>query len=393
MRVHHVITRLIVGGAQENTIASVLGLRKHSDLDVRLLAGPTEGAEGSLESTLDAATGCLVRIPTLIRAIRPLQDLRALRDLTRYFQFHRPDLVHTHSGKAGLLGRWAAHRARVPLIIHGIHGPSFGPFQGSLANFAFRRAEQFAGRRTHHFVVVADAMRQQYLAAGIGRPDQYSLIYSGFDLAPYLSTGRDPLLAQKLGLQADDFVVGLIARLFALKGHDDLIDAATEIVRRIPKARFLWVGDGPWRDRLEERIRATGLHKRFVLAGLIPPGDVPRHVGLMDCLVHLSRREGLPRALPQALAAGKPVVAYDCDGAGEVCRTDETGFLIPPGRLDALTSALWSLAVHPDLRHRLGETGRAWVRERFSIERLVEGQYRLYRQLQEARGSATSPRP
>ncbi len=392
MRVHHVITRLIVGGAQENTIASVLGLRKRPGLEVRLLAGPTEGAEGSLEPTLASAPGCLVRIPTLIRAIRPLQDFQALRDLTRYFLAQRPDLVHTHSGKAGILGRWAAHRAGVPLIVHGIHGPSFGPFQGGPANFIFRHAERFAGRRTDHFVVVADAMRRQYLAAGIGRPDQYSLIYSGFDLAPFLAAERNPSLARKLGLQSDDFVVGLIARLFALKGHDDLIDAAPEIIRRIPRARFLWLGDGPWRARLEQRIRAAGLENRFVLAGLVPPGEVAAHIGLMDCLVHLSRREGLPRALPQALAAGKPVVAFDCDGAGEVCRTDETGFLIPPGRQDALISALWSLAVHPDLCQRLGETGRAWVRDRFSIDQLVEGQYQLYRQLQESRRGSPSIR-
>ncbi len=393
MRVHHVITRLIVGGAQENTIASVLGLRKRPGLEVRLLAGPTEGAEGSLEAALASAPDCLVRIPTLIRAIRPIQDFRALRDLTRYFESQRPDVVHTHSGKAGLLGRWAAHRARVPMIIHSIHGPSFGPFQGGLANLVFRQAERFAGRRTDHFVVVADAMRQQYLAAGIGHPSQYSLIYSGFNLAPYLAAERDASLAEKLGLRSDDFVVGLIARLFALKGHDDLIDAAPEILRRIPKARFLWVGDGPWRNRLEERIRAAGLEKRFVLTGLVRPDEVASHIGLMDCLVHLSRREGLPRALPQALAAGKPVVAYDCDGAREVCRTDETGFLIPPGRLDALTPALWSLAIHPDLRHRLGETGRAWVRDRFSIEQLVEGQYQLYRQLEDARNGCSSTRP
>lgn len=381
IRVHHVITRLIVGGAQENTISSVLGLRRYPGLDVRLLSGPSEGPEGNLESVFTTVPDCLVRIPTLIRPVNPIQDLRALIDLTRWFRQNRPDIVHTHSGKAGLLGRWAARRAQVPLVIHSIHGPSFGQFQGPLKNIVFTAAERFAGRQTDHFVVVATAMRDQYLSAGIGSPGQYTLIYSGFDLDPFLKVGRDQQLADHLGLDSKSFVIGMIARLFALKGHDDVIEAASAILRSIPRARFLWVGDGPWRQRLMESIRSRGLEDRFIVAGLVAPGEVHRYVGLMDCLVHLSRREGLPRALPQALAAGKPVIAYDCDGAGEVCRSDETGFLIPLNNRERLVSALTALARDPGLAKRLGETGRLWVHDRFSIERLVGDQYRLYQRL------------
>ncbi len=154
----------------------------------------------------------------------------------------------------------------------------------------------------------------------------------------------------------------------------------------MPGAKFLFVGDGPWRQRFADLAQAAGLADRFVFTGLVPPAEVGRYVGLMDCLVHLSRREGLPRALPQALAAGRPVVAYDCDGAGEVCRTDETGFLIPPGDHGMLVERLAELAAQPELRRRLGETGRQWVCERFTVARLVQDQHELYLRLAKERG-------
>ena len=159
MRVTHVITRLIVGGAQENTVASVLGLRVKPGLEVELLSGPTTGPEGSLELLLEPYPDLFTRLTELVRPLHPWQDVRALTKLTRKFRARKPDIVHTHSGKAGVLGRLAAHRAGVRLIVHTIHGPSFGPFQGTLANQLFRAAERHAGRVTSHFVVVADAMR------------------------------------------------------------------------------------------------------------------------------------------------------------------------------------------------------------------------------------------
>ncbi len=392
MRVTHVITRLIVGGAQENTIASVLGLREKPGLEVDLIAGTTEGAEGSLQPLVDAA-GCLTVVPELIRAVRPWTDWVAYRKLVTLFRSQRPDLVHTHSGKAGILGRLAARTAGVPLIVHSIHGPSFGPFQGPLANFAFTAAERRAGRVTDHFIVVADAMSRQYRQAGIGSPGQYSRIFSGFDLDPFLNCRADPAVGRRLGLRPGDFVIGKIARLFELKGHDDLFAIAPELVRRVPQARFLLVGDGPWRARLEAMARNIGCADRFIFAGLVAPEAVPGLVAHMDCLVHLSRREGLPRALPQALAAGKPVVAYDCDGAGEVCRDDETGFLVRPDDHATLAERLQLLADHPSLRSRLGANGQSWVRDRFTIRRLVDEQEALYRRLAGKLRKSPQPSP
>lgn len=387
MRVTHLITRLIIGGAQENTLASVLGLRQLSGMDVHLISGPTHGPEGSLEPLAAEVPGLLTLEPSLVRPVHPWHDTRALVRLIRTLKQQRPDIVHTHSGKAGVLGRFAASRAGVPIIIHTIHGPSFGPFQGALANTVFRNAERLAARVTTHFVAVADAMTEQYLAAGIGSRERYTRIFSGFDLAPYLHATDDPELRARLGLAPGDVVIGMIARLFKLKGHEDLFAMAPDLVHRCPRVKFLLVGDGVWRTRLEQLAAASGLRDRVVFAGLVPPADVARYVGIMDILVHLSQREGLPRALPQALAAAKPVVAYDSDGAREVCFDNETGFLVRPGHTHRLVQSLQLLVESPQLREQFGARGRDFVRRHFSVEMMVDDLYRLYQRLTKARAS------
>ncbi len=381
MRVIHIITRLIVGGAQENTVASVFGLADRHKIDCRLFSGPSTGPEGTLEPLFDARPGLLTVIPNLIRPVSPWADYKAFREMLKLLRWHKPDVVHTHSGKAGFLGRLAARRARVPVIIHTVHGPSFGRFQGARQNWTYRTAEKVAARYTHHFVTVANAMTEQYLAAGIGHREQYSRVFSGFPLEPFVKAGNKAAIREKLGLKPDDFVVGKIARLFELKGHDDLFAVAPGIVASCPRTVFLLVGDGPWRERFENTVRRLGLDEHFIFAGLVPPADVPDYVGVMDALVHLSTREGLPRALPQALAAGKPVVAYDCDGAGEVCVDQETGFLIRPGDLQTLGSRVVQLAGDSALRQRLGARGQAMVKECFPVERMVDELHALYQRL------------
>jgi glycosyltransferase involved in cell wall biosynthesis len=381
MRVTHVITRLIVGGAQENTIATILGLREKAGVEVDLVAGPTLGPEGSLESALSACPGLLTIVPQLVRPLHPWKDGLAWRRLTDLFRARRPEIVHTHSGKAGILGRLAAAHAGVPIIIHTVHGPSFGPFQGPLTNSLFRFAERYAARVTSQFVTVADAMKQQYLAAGIGCQDQYTTIYSGFPLKPFLGSTNNLQLRARLGLAPDDVVIGKIARFFKLKGHEDLFAIAPSLVRNCPRVKFLLVGDGPWRRRFENQARSLGPEGHVVFTGLVAPDAVPPLVGVMDLLVHLSLREGLPRALPQALAAAKPVVAYDADGAREICLENETGFLVPPGDLVGLKERLLRLVRDPALRQRLGRRGQQLVQERFSVQRMVDDLYQLYLRL------------
>ena len=381
MQVTHVITRLIIGGAQENTIASVLGLRQKPGLEVDLISGPSRGPEGSLEHVVSQVPGLLQLVPQLVRPVHPWYDWRALGRLKSIFRHSRPDIVHTHSGKAGILGRLAAARAGVPVIIHTVHGPSFGAFQGYFPNLIFRFAELYTARVTSHFIVVADAMKEQYLSAGIGRSDQYTRVFSGFDLEPFLAATNDPQLRAKLGIAPSDLVVGKIARLFQHKGHDDLLAIAPAIIKNCPQVKFLLVGDGEYRERLERLVQADGLAKHFIFAGLVPPEAIAALVGVMDVLVHLSFREGLARALPQALAAARPVVAYNCHGAKEVCLDEKTGFLVPLGNRAVLTERLLTLLRQPELRTRFGQHGRDFVRGSFSVQRMVDALHAIYLRL------------
>jgi glycosyltransferase involved in cell wall biosynthesis len=381
MLVTHVITRLVVGGAQENTVSTVLGLQNRPEFQTRLISGPTLGSEGSLERQFQTFPGVLEICPPLVRPVRPWSDLKALVQLTRTFRRTRPKLVHTHSSKAGIVGRWAAWLAKIPVVVHTIHGPSFGPWQGSLANFLFRTAERHAGKITTHFISVADAMTNQYLEAGIGKPSQYTRIFSGFPLEPFLKSTNDPALRARYGIGMDDLVIGKIARLFELKGHDDLFAVAPELVKRLPKAKFLIVGGGPWEKRFEAMARSSGVRDRFVFTGLVPPSEIPALTGIIDILIHLSLREGLPRALPQALAASKPVIAYDCDGAREICLDGQTGFLLPPRDLNLLLTRLETLAKNPQLQASFGQKGQSFVRENFAVEKMVEQIHQLYLKL------------
>ena len=169
--------------------------------------------------------------------------------------------------------------------------------------------------------------------------------------------------------------------MFKLKGHDDLFAIAPELVYQNPKLKFLLIGDGPWRERFENLVKSRRLENHFIFTGLVPPIEVPKYTGIMDALVHLSLREGLPRALPQALAAAKPIVAYDCDGANEVCQDGQTGFLVQPGDFASLKSRLLQLAADPVLCQRMGRAGQQFVRENFPVEKMVRDIYNLYMKL------------
>ena len=400
MRVTHIITRLVVGGAQENTLATIRGLRAKPDIELKLISGPAIGPEGSLENEalnifslapLKRGEGWgegldFTIVPELVRPVHPLKDLIALHKLEKILREQKPDLVHTHSGKAGILGRLAAKRAGVPVVIHHIHGPSFGNFQGALANFVFTAAEKHAAKVTDHFFCSAGAMTKLYLAAGIGRPEMFTRIFSGFNLEPFLNATNDLALRKQLGLDNSHFVIGKIGRLFKLKGHADLLAAFSKILPQVPHARLLFVGDGALRAEIEKQVHALRLGGKVVFTGLVPPGEVARYVGIMDCLAHLSYREALSRALPQALAAGKPVVAYDFDGAEEICLENETGFIVRTGDTDAAAQRLLQLASEAALREKLGRCGTQFVRENFSVEKMVDDQYAVYLKLAAERG-------
>jgi glycosyltransferase involved in cell wall biosynthesis len=380
LKIVHVITRLIVGGAQENTLLSCEG---QHDLghDVTLITGPPLGPEGSLMDRATAYGYEVGVIDDMRRAILPLKDYKTYRTLLRRFRDLRPDVVHTHSSKAGILARHAAHRAGVPAVIHTIHGLAFTASTSRLVNGVYKWLERRAAPISTRIVCVADAMRDQSLAARIGSPGQYVTVYSGMETAPFLNppVSRDDV-RRSYGIAPDDLVVGTIARLFYLKGHDDLLDLAPDLCRRFHRLKFMWVGDGLLRPQFEARINQLGLKDRFILTGLVPPTKIPELCNAMDILVHPSRREGLARALAQGGLANIPVVTYDIDGNREGVLDGQSGFVLPPFDKHKLFDSLAVLLTDEDRRRRMGEAGRAFALARFDAKVMVDALEQVYRE-------------
>lgn len=410
--------------------------------EVHLAFGPIYGPEGSmLERVRGFRTDDGRRIEThvvehLVREVRPRDDWRALGELRALIRELRPDVVHTHSSKAGVLGRVAAwgvgkelargasagrtlanqaatgeggeNGANVagggsraapggpagiagrrhgsggaPGIVHTIHGPPFMPVEGGVSrrvkirlnNEMYALAERFAAKRCHVIVSVADAMTRQFLERGIGRPAQYVTVRSGMELDRYLRPAPGETreeVRRDLGLGEGDLVIGTVARLAEHKGHDDLLAALGDELRMHRHWKLLWVGDGWWRERLLRRVRDLGLERQVVLTGLVPPQRVAGCIRAMDILAHPSYREGLPRTVPQALLCGVVPVAYDVDGTGEVCVEGHTGRLVDVGDVERLRVAIVELAENELLRRRLAERGRIECEGNFGAEKMVD---------------------
>ena len=380
MKIVHVITRLILGGAQENTVLTCEGLHRRGH-DVTLITGPPLGPEGQLLDRAMAGGYRVIVVDGLRRPIHPMRDHASYRALRRLLSELAPQVVHSHSSKAGILARLAAQRGRVPLIVHTIHGLPFHPYQPRWVNRLYVALERRAARRSDALVSVADAMTAQALAARVGRAEQYITIYSGMEVDAFLRrpAGADAFRAS-LDLPEGAVLVTQVSRLAELKGHEYLIAAA----RRLPgHIHFCLVGDGALRGWIEARLAQGRLAERFHLTGLLDPADIPAVMHATDILVHCSLREGLARALPQAMLAGKPVVSFDVDGAREVVRTGQTGYCVPAKDVARLAGALGELAGDEALRQRLGSAGREFARQRFAADTMVEQIERLYFRLAE----------
>ncbi len=376
-RIVHPITRLIVGGAQENTLLTAEGLTRRGGWQVEVLCGPEVGPEGSL---LDEARGrgLDVRVlPDLVRRISPRRDLVACLDLVGRVRGAR--VVHTHSSKAGLLGRVAARLAGVQVVVHTVHGWPFHEFMPAHTRALYVGLERLAARLCQALVVVSARDRDKGLAHGIGRPEQYVLIRSGIELERFghPSVPRDRT-RRDLGIPAQALVVGSVTRLSPQKAPLDLVRALACADRACPGAWYLIVGDGALRPQVEEALVQTGLRERTVLTGL--RRDVPELLAACDVFALSSLWEGLPRVLPQAMASGLPVVCTRADGSAEAVREGVEGFLTRPGQPPELGARLADLMASADLRQRMGRAGRARAEE-FGAQRMVAQLEDLYRRL------------
>jgi glycosyltransferase involved in cell wall biosynthesis len=382
-RVAHVITRLELGGAQQNTLYCA----EHHDrgrFEVALLAG--QG--GRLDPQALAIPAARVALlPWLAHRIAPLGDPLALLRLRSWLRRHDIDLVHTHSSKAGILGRFAARGAGVPAIVHTVHGWSFNDTQPPASRRAFILLERLAARLTDRLIVVSASDRERGLRHRIGRPDQYRLIRSGIDIEHY---GRPAVeraeMRRRLGLGPDQLLVGTISCLKPQKAPGDFVAAAAAAHARDERLRFVVVGDGHLASDVRRRIAEAGLEGMVQLLGW--RDDVVELLHAMDVFLLTSLHEGLPRAVLQAMAAGVPVVATAVDGTPEVVRDGVTGLLIPPGRPEVAAERLLELVSDETLRHRLVRLARQALGREFEIEQMVTALDELYLNLLE-RG----PRP
>jgi len=388
LKIVHIITRLILGGAQENTLITckLLAQRGH---DVTLITGPAIGPEGELfEQTKNQKYKTII-VDKLIRPICPLYDTISYFQIKEHLKRIKPDIVHTHSAKAGILGRFAAHSlrrvtshgSRDTRIVHTIHGLAFHPYQSKWLNKFYIAVEKSAAKRTDFFISVADAMTAQATAAGIGRPEQFVTAYSAIEENDFLQPISEQLrrtFRQKYGIHEDAIVLITIARLFMLKGHDYIIESAKKLSKQYKNAVWLFVGDGNLAEHYKTQVRQLGLSEKIKFTGLLSPSHIPLAIQSSDILVHCSLREGLARTLPQAMLCAKPAVSFDVDGAREVVNQN-TGRLLEPENVKQLTRACAELLEDTGLREKLGKAGREFVKEKFAPETMVDTIEDIYR--------------
>jgi glycosyltransferase involved in cell wall biosynthesis len=425
LKIVHIITRLILGGAQENTLITcrLLAERGH---EVTLITGPALGPEGQLFDQTKGQKYRTIVIDEMRRAILPFKDYASYARTKELLRELKPDIVHTHSAKAGIVGRFAAWSLKGewgprgegvpplrpagvlpakeeqgqdalaterqgrdalatgrPGVVHTLHGLSFHPYQSSWANRLYIAVERAAARRTDYFISVADAMTEQNKAAGIGVDKPYVTAYSAIEEEQFLT----PIPPDKLqafrrehGISPDAVVLVTIARLFMLKGHDYIIESARELSKRFPNVMWLFVGDGNLAQTYKEQIQRLGLADRFRFTGLVPPDQVPLTIQASDILVHPSLREGLARTLPQAMLCARPAISFDVDGAREVVN-ETTGRLIEPKNVPQLIEACAELIADKPLREKLGQAGRKSVCTKFAPDTMVDTIERVYQSL------------
>jgi glycosyltransferase involved in cell wall biosynthesis len=378
MRIAHIITRLIIGGAQENTILNCEDLINDYGDDVLLIVGPTTGPEGTLMNRAVRTIPTVV-LPHLIRSISPCHDVAAYREIKKVLQKFQPDVVHTHSAKAGIIGRVAAWNLGVRVVVHSVHGAPFYPFQNCVVREFYKYCESWAARRCHVMISVADAMTDLMVAGKIAPKEKFVTVYSGMEVKPFIESEKFRTSVRKqFGFTENHIVIGKIARLFRLKGHEFIIAAARSIIEQIPNVRFFFVGNGILTERYRCEINRLGLGDYFIFAGLVLPERIPAMISAMDIVIHTSLREGLARVLPQALLAGKPVISYDIDGAKEVVLNGKTGYLLPPQSVTELADAVIRLAENPILRNEMGNTGRQLFSQQFDHHYMTQQIRQIY---------------
>ena len=382
VRVLHAITRLTLGGSSENTIASCVALGR-AGYDCTLAASFRESDASSLADARRRECR-VVDIPALGREVAPLADLTALAQLLRLIGRERPSIVHTHTSKAGFIGRLAAVIARVPAVIHQPHGHIFYGYYSPRRTAVFTALERQAARWTDRIITLTDRGSAEHLARGIGRAAQYVAVPSGVPTADLRAAAPPRAEARaRLGLDPSAFVVVGLGRLIPIKGFDLLVRALPSLIAQIPSARVVLVGEGPERAGLDAIAVSLGVADRLRMTG--ETADVTTHLAAADVVAVPSRNEGMGRVIVEAMALGLPVVAAAVGGIPDVVTDGECGRLVEPDDVDALAEALVEFGRDPVLRRKLGEAAEERA-EAFSTSVASEKLLAVYAALVRAKG-------
>ncbi len=379
IKVIHCITRLILGGAQQNTMETCQHLNKKR-FKTSIISGNQTGPEGEIIPEVRGKKIPLIIIPELLREPNPVKDIIALKKMVRIFKQQRPHIVHTHSSKAGILGRWAAKIAGVPIIIHTVHGWGHHGHQHPLKRAFFIFLERKSERITDKLIVVSSLNAEKGLKDRIGKRNKYKTIHSSINLATYQESTCDiPGLKKQLGLSTERPVVGTVARFSSQKNPGDFVRVAALVKEKMPGVQFMFVGDGPLRKETEEMIKKFNLSQDVILPGLRT--DIPDILKCMDVFILTSLWEGLPRVIAQAMASGVPVIANDVDGAREVINHGRNGFLTAPKDVSLMTDLVVKLLQDPDLCGKISEEGKITAQSEFSLTDMISEIERLYESL------------
>ena len=379
IKVAHVVTRLDLGGAQQNTLHTVRSLDP-SRFDAVLVCG--EGGLLDAEVRADRAVRA-VWVPSLVREVSPLKDFLALLELIKVLRDERPDVVHTHSSKAGILGRLAAAWAGVPVVVHTYHGFGFHDRQHPRVKAAYVALERLCARLTTRLVFVSQSNARYAEAHGLGPAEGATVIRSGVRLADFPARVDADALKMSAGIGRHKLLVVSIGNLKPQKNAGDFVAACAKTAAKVPEARFVFIGDGPQRTALQAKALALGLGDRLTFLGW--RRDAAQWLAAADVFAMTSLWEGLPRALVEAMRTGLPSVCYATDGVTDILADGENGFLVRPGDVDAFAERLVGLLTDADLRRRLGARAAATIGSEFDIDGMVRAQEALYERLLDER--------
>ncbi|MBN1527371.1 MAG: glycosyltransferase family 4 protein [Candidatus Omnitrophica bacterium] len=391
IKVAQVITRLDWGGAPD--IVRVLCERLDPDIyDVWLITGPTKYSSRKTGEFLTRFRDRTIVIPCLKRDINPFFDILAFVKLCRLFSKERFDVIHTHTAKAGLLGRLAGRLAGCKAILHTPHGHNFYGYFTWLTSQAIILIEKFATLFTDKFIALTELEKKDMVRFRVAKDGKVAVIYQGLELSDYEKPAGDPEKARReLNIEPDQSVVGMVGRLEAIKGPYYFVEAAYEVVKTFPRAKFVVVGEGSLRRSIEAGVEDLGLSGNFIFTGW--RDDVPEVMRIFDIEVLPSLNEAVGIVLIEAQAAGVPVVATNVGGIPEIMKDKETGILVPPADSRALSGAIIALLSDKDSRSRMGENGKAWVRGKFSSDMMVGNISALYQAILDGQNKVRYNKP